>query len=84
MIIVTLTAVPLDISSILNDDRVGAVLHVGQPSVQTLGIGDIIFGAASLVVTNWPEHLQQWRLVWLVVNLPQRPVPSFGVCVLWV
>ena len=47
VIIVTLTAVPLDISSILNDDRVGAVLHVGQPSVQTLGIGDIIFGAAS-------------------------------------
>ena len=47
LIVVTLTAVPLDISSILSDERIGAVLHVGQPSVQTLGIGDVLFGIVS-------------------------------------
>jgi len=39
-----LTATPLDLTSILSNPKVGAVLHVGQPSVQTLGIGDLLFG----------------------------------------
>jgi len=44
VIVVTLTAVPLDLSEILANPKVGAILHVGQPSVQTLGIGDLLFG----------------------------------------
>jgi hypothetical protein len=44
VIIVHFSAVPLDLSGVLNSARVGAVLHVGQPSVQTLGIGDLLFG----------------------------------------
>lgn len=44
VVVVLLTATPLDISSLLADARVGAVLHAGQPSVQTLGLGDLLFG----------------------------------------
>jgi len=44
VILVTLTAVPLDLSEILANPKIGAILHAGQPSVQTLGIGDLIFG----------------------------------------
>jgi len=44
IVIVQLTAVPLDISSLLTNPKVGAILHVGQPSVATLGIGDVLFG----------------------------------------
>ena len=32
-------------AALLRNPKVGAVLHVGQPSVQTLGIGDALFGA---------------------------------------
>ena len=46
MIVVTLTATPLDISAMLADARVGAILHVGQPSVNMLGVGDVLFNIA--------------------------------------
>ena len=39
--VVIMTAVPLDISALLAHPSVGAVIHAGQPSVQTLGIGDV-------------------------------------------
>lgn len=42
--VVTLTHIPLDISAVLQNDKVGAVLHAGQVSVQTLGVGDVLFG----------------------------------------
>jgi len=44
IVVVILTAVPLDISVFLNNRKIGAILHVGQPSVTTLGVGDVIFG----------------------------------------
>jgi hypothetical protein len=44
IIVVMITAVPLDISKLLANPKVGAVIHAGQPSVQMLGIGDAIFG----------------------------------------
>jgi hypothetical protein len=44
VIVVTFTAVPLDLTELLAHPKVGAILHVGQPSVQTLGIGDLLFG----------------------------------------
>eukprot|EP00463_Aulacantha_scolymantha_P002975 TRINITY_DN372_c0_g2_i2.p1 TRINITY_DN372_c0_g2~~TRINITY_DN372_c0_g2_i2.p1 ORF type:complete len:541 (-),score=64.99 TRINITY_DN372_c0_g2_i2:507-2129(-) len=43
IIVVTLTAVPLDISALLTNPKIGSILHVGQPSVTMLGIGDVIF-----------------------------------------
>jgi len=44
VIVVTMTATPLDISDLLTNDKIGAILHVGQPSVTVIGVGDIIFG----------------------------------------
>jgi len=44
VIVVHFSAVPLDLSEVLANPKVGAVLHVGQPAVQTLGIGDLLFG----------------------------------------
>ncbi len=37
----------IDLSPILNGSCVNAVLHAGYPSVQVLGVGDIVFGLAS-------------------------------------
>ena len=58
VIVVIMTAVPLDISGLLANPKVGAVLHTGQPSVQTLGIGDVLFGdavpAGRLIQTIYP------------------------------
>jgi len=45
--VVLLTAIALDISPLLSNKKVGAVLHIGQPSVQTMGAGDVIFGKVS-------------------------------------
>jgi len=59
VIVVTLTAVPLDLSPLLTNPKVGAVLHAGQPSMQTLGIGDVLFGkqvpAGRLIQTIYPK-----------------------------
>jgi xylan 1,4-beta-xylosidase len=34
----------VDVSSLFDDSGVGALLHAGYPSVQVLGVGDVIFG----------------------------------------
>ena len=47
VVVVTLTAVPLDLTPLLNNPKVGAILHAGQPSIQTLGISDLLFGVKS-------------------------------------
>jgi hypothetical protein len=47
VVVVTLTAVPLDLTPLLKNPKVGAVLHVGQPSVQTPAVADLLFGARS-------------------------------------
>ena len=47
VIIVMLTAIPLDISAWLADPWVGAILHTGQPSVQTFGAADVLYGKVS-------------------------------------
>jgi len=44
VILVHFSAVPLDLTEVMANPKVGAILHVGQPSVQTLGIGDLLFG----------------------------------------
>lgn len=57
VVIVMLTAAPLDISMLLDHPKVGAVLHAGQVGVQTLGVADVLFGtspAGRLVQTIYP------------------------------
>jgi len=77
VIIVLLTAVPLDLSEVLANPKVGAVLHVGQPSVQTLGIGDLLFGvkvpAGRTVQTFMPASYAQEISIF---DFNMRPGPS--------
>ena len=47
VILVTMTATPLDLSAILANPKIGAVLHLGQPSVAVLGVAPILFGESS-------------------------------------
>ena len=47
VVLVTLTATPLDLREVLGDPKVGAVLHVGQPSVAVLGLTKLLFGERS-------------------------------------
>jgi hypothetical protein len=47
IVLVTLTATPLDLTPLLSNAKIGAILHVGMPSVATMGVGDVIFGKVS-------------------------------------
>mmetsp|Transcript_47305 Transcript_47305/g.93069 ORF Transcript_47305/g.93069 Transcript_47305/m.93069 type:complete len:435 (+) Transcript_47305:1077-2381(+) len=77
VIVVQFTAVPLDISSLLNNPKIGAILHVGQPSVNTLGIGHIIFGKAvpagrtiqTILPTSYADQVS-------IFDFNMRPGPS--------
>jgi len=77
IVIVIMTATPLDISQLLLHPKVGAVLHAGQPSVQTLGIGDIIFGAKApagrLIQTVYPASYADQVSIF---DFNMRPGPS--------
>ena len=62
MVVVIMSAVPLDLSPLLANKNIGAILYVGQPSVQTLGVGDVLFGVVSpagrMVQTLYPVSFQ--------------------------
>ena len=62
VIVVMMTATPLDISQMMRDVKVGAVLSIGQPSVNMLGIGDLLFGlrspAGRMIQTIYPAAYQ--------------------------
>eukprot|EP00912_Choanoflagellata_sp_UC4_P000634 UC4_evm4s392 len=77
IVVVTLTATPLDISSLLANDRIGAILHVGQPSVNTLGVGDVLFGlkppAGRTIQTIYPASYQNQVSIF---DFNMRPGPS--------
>jgi xylan 1,4-beta-xylosidase len=45
--VVIFCANPLDISSLLSNPKVGAVIHVGQPSITIYGIAEVLFGMKS-------------------------------------
>jgi len=45
--LVMYTATPLDLTAVLANDKVGAVMHVGQPSSTILGVGKLLFGDIS-------------------------------------
>ena len=77
VIVVIMSAVPLDLAPLLANDRVGAVLYVGQPSVQCLGVGDVLFGtvaaAGKMVQTLYPESVQHELSIF---DMNMRPGPS--------
>eukprot|EP00418_Pyrodinium_bahamense_P007913 CAMPEP_0179121212 /NCGR_PEP_ID=MMETSP0796-20121207/57152_1 /TAXON_ID=73915 /ORGANISM="Pyrodinium bahamense, Strain pbaha01" /LENGTH=794 /DNA_ID=CAMNT_0020819793 /DNA_START=44 /DNA_END=2428 /DNA_ORIENTATION=+ len=77
VVVVTLTAVPLDLTEWLADPKVGAILHVGQPAVQTLGVGDVLFGkrvpAGRLVQTIYPASYASQVSIF---DFNMRPGPS--------
>ena len=77
VIVVLLTATPLDISSLLTNPKVGAILHAGQPSVTTLGVGDLLFGkkvpAGRMVQTIYPAAYQEQISIF---DFGMRPGPS--------
>ena len=45
--VLTLTATPLDLTAVMANPKVGAIVHAGQPSVAAMGIGDVLFGKVS-------------------------------------
>jgi len=53
-----MTATPLDISSLLSNPQVGAILHAGQPALAALGLGTVLYGlkspAGRMVQTVYP------------------------------
>lgn len=77
VVVVLLTATPLDISPLLSNPKVGAVLHVGQPSVTIIGIADLLFGTVSptgrTVQTFYPAAYQHQISIF---DFNMRPGPS--------
>ena len=47
VVVVTYTATPLDLTEVMANEKVGAILHVGQPSVTVVGVGELLFGKTS-------------------------------------
>merc|ERR1712100_785670 len=77
VILVTFTANPLDLTDVISNKNIGAVLHVGQPSVTILGLGDLIFGntspAGRVVQTVYPAEYQDQISIF---DFNIRPGPS--------
>jgi len=77
VIAVTLSAVALDISPLLANKKIGAVLHLGQPSVTAVGAADLLFGrrspAGRLIQTLYPEAYQNEVSIF---DFNMRPGPS--------
>ena len=77
VVVATLTAVPLDLTPLLDNPKVGAIVHLGQPSVQTLGAADVLFGAKSpagkTIQTVYPSSYQDEVSIF---DFNMRPGPS--------
>ena len=77
IVVVLLTATPLDISALLANPKVGAVLHTGQPSVTILGIAELLFGhvspAGRTIQTIYPASYQDEISIF---DFGMRPGPS--------
>ena len=77
IVVVTLTATPLDLTPLLSNAKVGAIVHLGQPSVQTRGAADVLFGAASpagkSIQTVYPAAYQNDISIF---DFNMRPGPS--------
>jgi hypothetical protein len=59
VVTVVLTAGAVDLTPLLNNSNIGAILQAGQPSVAVLGVGDVMFGkraqAGRMVQTVYPS-----------------------------
>jgi len=77
VIVVIMTATPLDISALLANDKIGAILHVGQPSVTILGVTEILYGdvspAGRTIQTIYPASYQDQISIF---DFGMRPGPS--------
>jgi len=77
IVVVILTATPLDISALLSNPKVGAILHTGQPSVTVLGIAELLFGKVSpagrTIQTIYPASYQDQISIF---DFNMRPGPS--------
>ena len=77
VVVVTLTATPLDLSEILANADVRAVAHLGQPSVTVKGLGDLLYGRRSFagraVQTVYPAAYEDQISIF---DFNMRPGPS--------
>jgi len=68
---------PVDMSAILSNDKIGAVLYLGQPSVQVIGVGDVLFGkrspAGRMITTIYPASYGDQISIF---DFNMRPGPS--------
>eukprot|EP01046_Picozoa_sp_COSAG06_P083542 COSAG06_NODE_30434_length_539_cov_0.581818_1_plen_152_part_01 len=73
----THSATPLDISAVLANPKVGAVLHLGVPSVTVLGVEAVLYGdtspAAKTVQTFYESSYQDSISIF---DFGMRPGPS--------
>merc|ERR1712159_619431 len=77
VIVVVMTATPLDLSSVLSNSKVGAVLHLGQPSVTILGVGELLYGdksPAGRTIQTVYESAYQDQIS--IFDFNMRPGPS--------
>ena len=75
--VVILTGGAIDTAAMLKNDKVGAVIHAGQPSVTVLGVGDLIFGdevpAGRMIQTIYPgDYINEVS----IFDMNMRPGPS--------
>jgi hypothetical protein len=77
VVVVVMTATPLDLSAVLANPKVGAVLHLGQPSVTVLGVGEVLYGmkspAGRTIQTVYPSSYQDEISIF---DFGMRPGPS--------
>lgn len=75
--VIVFTASPLDISTILANPNVGAVMHVGFPAVAAIGLGPVLYGARSpagrLVQTIYAREFAEQVSIF---DMNMRPGPS--------
>eukprot|EP01048_Picozoa_sp_COSAG05_P005653 COSAG05_NODE_342_length_11038_cov_5.604662_6_plen_415_part_00 len=77
VILVTFTATPLDLTAQMANPKIGAILHVGQPSLTVVGVGEILFGKTSpagrTVQTIYPKAYADEVSIF---DFNMRPGPS--------
>lgn len=84
IIVVVLTATPLDISAVLANPKVGAVLHVGQPSVTILGVAELIYGKRSPAGrTCQTVYKSSYQDQISIFDFNMRPVSNFVTALLF-
>ena len=91
VVVVLLTATPLDLSLLLANPKVGAILHVGQPAVAVLGVGRVLYGVVSpagrMIQTVYPTayatsvsifdfHMRPGPSAWPAPGCTAKPCPN--------